>query len=308
MNKKSIIIFLFLAILGVSSCSQKMDFKTASFVSFSSTKYTVKEDAGEIKIPVSVFSDKTLSTTVTYTLTSGEKFAKPSEDYTLEGTGVLNITNAKGEISDSIVIKPVAKVGEIQGNKTIEIVLGEVTEDGLYKGATSKCTVTIIDIDGGINLLVGSWSGSNLKSSKNDASIDWNIALVEDDDEGLKNFPKANVKVLAGSKVTDPVGNSWGLQADLYGYFDDETSELHIYPHQCFDGGNFGDPIGIAYAALDVKATLGGTDTDITFVVEEGLMTLSDGIFLALYADQSGSKFTGYTCGEILAGAQLIKN
>ena len=166
MNKKSIIIFLSLAILGVTSCSQKMDFKTESFVSFSSKKYTVKEDAGEIKIPVSIFSDKTLSTTVTYTITSGEKFAKPGEDYTLEGTGVLNITNAEGEISDSIVIKPVAKVGEIQGNKNIEIVLGEVTEDGLYKGATSTCTVTIIDVDGGINLLVGNWTGSNLKTDK----------------------------------------------------------------------------------------------------------------------------------------------
>ena len=65
---------------------------------------------------------------------------------------------------------------------------------------------------------------------------------------------------------------------------------------------------GIADAALDVKATLNGTDTDIIFVVEEGLMTLSDGITLALYSDQSGKKFTGYSCGEILAGAQLIKN
>ena len=308
MNKKSIIIFMSLAILGVSSCSQKMDFKTASFVSFPSTKYTVKEDAGEIKIPVSIYSDKTLSTTVTYTITSGEKFAKPGEDYTLDGTGVLNITNAEGEVSDSIVIKPVAKVGEIQGNKKIEIVLGEVTEDGLYKGATSKCTITIIDIDGGVNLLVGNWTGSNLKTSKNPATIDWDIALVEDDDEGLKDFPKANVKVLTGSKLTDPVGNNWELQADLYGYFDDETSELHIYPHQCFAGGNFGDPVGIAYAALDVKATLQGTDTDIIFMVEEGSMTLSEGVILALYADPTGAKFTGYNCGEINAGAQLIKN
>ena len=297
-----------LAILGVSSCSQKMDFKTESFVSFPGTKYTVKEDAGEIKIPVSIYSDKTLSTTVTYTITSGEKFAKPGEDYTLEGTGVLNITNAEGEISDSIVIKPVAKVGEIQGNKTIEIVLGEVTEDGLYKGATSKCTITIIDIDGGINLLVGNWTGSNLKSSKNPAAIDWDIALVEDDDEGLEDFPKANVKVLAGSKITDPAGNNWELLADLYGYFDDETSELHIYPHQCFAGGNFGDPLGIAYVALDVKTTLQGTDTDIIFMVEEGSMTLSEGVYLAIYADETGAKFTGYTGGEIQAGAQLIKN
>lgn len=308
MNKKSIIIFMSLAILGVSSCSQKMDFKTASFVSFPSTKYTVKEDAGEIKIPVSIFSDKTLSTTVTYTITSGEKFAKPGEDYTLEGTGVLNITNAEGEVSDSIVIKPVAKVGEIQGNKKIEIVLGEVTEDGLYNGATSTCTVTIIDIDAGINLLVGNWTGSNLKTDSKPAAIDWDFALVKDDDEGLKDYPKANVKVLAGSKITDPVGNKWDLKADLYGYFDDETSELHIYPHQCFDDGNFGDPVGIAYAALDVMATLKGTETDIIFMVEDGSMTLSEGVLLALYADQTGAKFTGYTCGEIKAGAQLIKN
>lgn len=310
MKKNNILLLSFCALLGLVSCSQKSEFKTADFVTFSSAKYTVKEDAGEIKIPIDIISDKTIHTQVFYSIieTEGEKYASQGKDFTVEGMGMLNITNAKGEVSDSIVIVPVSKVGELQGNKSFEIVIGDRVDENLRLGATASCVVTIIDVDGGINLIVGNWSGSGLKSNNNPASIDWDFALVDEEDEGLKDYPQSNIKILAGSKMTDPIGNAWDLQADLYAYFDDETSELHIYPHQCFDGGNFGDPVGVAYCAIDVKSTLSGSETDIVFMVEDGSMTLSDDMYFALYADQIGSKFTGYTCGNITAGAKLTKN
>ncbi len=307
MNNKSILL-LSLCLLGFASCSNKMEFKTADYVTFSSNKYTVKEDAGQIKIPVDIFSNRTIHTTVTYTVTKGDGFAVPGEDYTIDGTGVLNITNAKDEVSDSIVIKPVSKVGELQGNKTIEIVLNEVTEDGLYKGSTSTCTVKIIDIDGGVNLIVGNWTGTGLESNNNPASLDLTFDVVEEGDEALELYPTANLKILSGSKMLDPVGNTWTTGVDLYAYFDEETSELHIFPHQCFEGGNFGDPVGVAYAAIDVKATLQGTDTDVVFYVEDGVMTLSDDVYFALYAGADGTDYTGYVCGYIKAGAEVVKN
>ena len=117
MKNKSIFLILSLCFWGAVSCSQKMEYKSVNYVTFSNSRYSVKEDAGKIKIPVDIIADKAIHTTVTYTVTTGDKFAKPGEDYTIEGTGVLNITNAKGEVSDSIVIVPVSKVGELQGNK-----------------------------------------------------------------------------------------------------------------------------------------------------------------------------------------------
>ena len=308
MKNKSIFLILSLCFWGAVSCSQKMEYKSVNYVTFSNSRYSVKEDAGKIKIPVDIIADKAIHTTVTYTVTTGDKFAKPGEDYTIEGTGVLNITNAKGEVSDSIVIVPVSKVGELQGNKSIEIVLGEVTEDGLYKGSTSTCTVKIIDVDGGVNLIVGNWTGSDLESSKNPASIDWTFDVVEEGDEALKVYPTANLKILKGSKMTDPSGNAWTTGLDLYAYFDEESSELHIFPHQCFGGGNFGDDVGVLYVALDVRATLQGTDTDVVLYVEDGSMTLADDVYFALDSDADGIDFSGYTCGNIRAGGKIVKN
>lgn len=297
--------------LSLWSCTNnKVDYKTCDFVTFASKSYTVKENAEELKVPVQLYSSSSQSITVTYTITEGEGFAVNGDDYSIEGTrGVLNISNDPTQPSDSIVIKPVSKLGEVQGNKKIQIVLAEVTEDGIQKGSINVCTVTIVDVDGGINLLVGNWVGSGLASSKNPANIDWNIELVSADDPELEYYPTANVRIAAGSTLTDPAGNNWSFPYPIYCYFDDSKSELHIFPYQLFGGGNFGDPIGTAYVSLDSPGTLNGVETDIIFTVEDGILTLTDKMYVAIHwMDEEGNlTFTGYICGYINAGERILK-
>lgn len=292
--------------LGLSSCSNKAEFHTADYVNFSNLTYTVKEDAGELKIPVTLHSGRTFSTTVTYTVASGDGYAVPGVDYTIEGDGVLTISNEKGAVCDSIVIKPIAQKGVLQGNKTIAISIGQVTEDGVFKGAIDNCTVTIIDVDGGINLLAGSWTGTDIATSKNAGSVSWQIALVSDGDSGLEDYPTANVKILAGAEIIDAIGNDWSSQLDIYARYDDSDNTLHIFPQQIFDGGNFGGELGVLYVALDTKATLQGGSEDVVFAVEDGVLTLQTQTYFALY--DSSMTWSGYTCGYYLAGAKIVKN
>lgn len=291
--------------LGLSSCSNKAEFHTADYVNFSNLTYTVKEDAGELKIPVSIHSGKTLSTTVTYTVASGGEYAVPGVDYTIEGDGVLTVSNETGAVCDSIVIKPIAQKGVLQGNKTIVLSIGQITADGVYKGAIDKCTVTIIDVDGGINLLAGSWTGTDISTSNKAGSVSWQIALISDGDSGLEDYPTANVKILAGAEINDAMGNDWSSQLDIYARYDDSDNTLHIFPQQIFDAGNFGEKLGVLYVALDTKATLQGGSEDVVFAVEDGVLTLQTETYFALY--DSSMTLKG-TCGYYLAGAKIVKN
>ncbi len=291
--------------LGLASCSNVAEFHTADYVTFASASYTVKEDAGEIKIPVNIHSDKTISTTVTYTIASGEGYAVPGTDYTLDGAGVLNISNEEGAVCDSIVIRPIPQIGVLQGNKSILITLGEVTDDGIYKGSTSECVVTILDTDGGLSLLVGTWTGTDITTSRNPGAVSWSIATVADDDEGLEDFPSANAKIQAGSTFTDAVGNEWEAQADIYAFYDESDNTFNIYPAQIFDAGNFGGDYGVLYVSFDVAATVNGTDTPVTFMVEDGTLTLSSNAYFVLW--NSSGVYTA-NCGAFLAGAKIVKD
>ena len=297
--------------LSLWSCTNnKVDYQTCDFVTFANKSFSVKENAAEVKIPVNLYSSTTKTVTVTYTITEGEDFAVSGEDYSIEGSvGTLTISNDPNQPSDSIVIKPVSKEGVVQGNKKIQIVLAELAEDGVQKSGIDTCKVTIIDVDGGINLLVGNWVGSGLASDKNPVDIDWDLELVSADDPNLENYPDANVMIAAGSTIKDPMGNNWELQVPVYCYFDDGKSELHIYPYQIFAGGNFGEKVGVLYISLETVATLNGVDTDFIFQVEDGVLTLMSKMVLALSSmDDSGNlTLTDHFCGAVSADGKIYK-
>lgn len=294
-------VFSVLALVaGLASCN-KAEFVTADIVTFDSVRASVKEDAGTVKIPVSLVSNKTLSTTVTYTILPTST-AKEGVDYTMKNkSGVLTITNEKGAPSDSIEITAIPYVGELQGNKTLDLEITSVTEDGIHLGATTKCTLTIIDIDGGINLLLGTWSGKDLKTSKNDASIDFVIELVDEPDE---YYPDANIKI-TGLLAVDAMGNDWSAQVDIFAFFDDNNNEIHIYPYQAFDAGNFGGDLGILYVSFDTKNTILGTEEDVILAVNEGVLTFTQDTYFSLNGEDGEP--TGYTCGCINSDEEIRK-
>ena len=105
--------------------------------------------------------------------------------------------------------------------------------------------------------------------------------------------------------LTDPMGNTWGNQVDLFLFFDDSKSELQLYPGQVFDAGNFGDGVGVLYISLDLKTTLQGVDEQpVIFKINDEVMTLADDVVCGLWNDTG---FSGYTCGAILANGEIRK-
>ena len=288
-------------VAGLASCNNVAEFETESFVSFSGKAYSVKEDAGEIKIPVILTASSPMTTTVAYQITGGD--AIENKHFTMPNrTGVITVSTDPAQ-SDSIVVCPIDSTGIFTKNKTIQFTLQTVNAEGVFLGNTSTCQITIIDVDAGLNLLVGHWAGSDMQTSKNPGAIEFDLELCEEGES--EDFPNANVKMPKETLIlTDPMGNTWGNQVDLFLFFDDSKSELQLYPGQVFDAGNFGDD-GILYISLDLKTTLQGVDEQpVVFKVNEEVLTLADDVWCGLWDD---SGFSGYTCGAILANGEIRK-
>ncbi len=289
-------------VAGLASCNNVAEFQTEAFVAFSGTSFTVKENAGEIKIPVNLVSSNPLTTTVSYQITGGD--AVVDKHYTMPNTsGVITVSTDPAKC-DSIVVCPIDSTGVFTKNKTLEFTIVSVTEEGVQLSNTTKCKLTIIDIDGGLNLLVGHWAGSDMSTNKNPGGIEFDLALCEEGES--EDFPNANVKIPAGGlTVNDAMGNSWESQLDLFLYFDDNKSELQLYPGQVFDAGNFGEGVGELYISLDLKTTLQGVDEQpVVFKVNEEVLTLADDVWCGLWND---SGFSGYNCGCFLANGEIRK-
>ena len=289
-------------VAGLASCNNVAEFETESFVSFSGKAYSVKEDAGEIKIPVILTASSPMTTTVAYQITGGD--AIENKHFTMPNrTGVITVSTDPAQ-SDSIVVCPIDSTGIFTKNKTIQFTLQTVNAEGVFLGNTSTCQITIIDVDAGLNLLVGHWAGSDMQTSKNPGAIEFDLELCEEGES--EDFPNANVKMPIETLIlTDSMGNTWGNQVDLFLFFDDSKSELQLYPGQIFDAGNFGDGIGVLYLSLDVKTTLQGVDEQpVVFKVNEEVLTLADDVYCALWDD---SGFSGRTCGAIFANGEIRK-
>ena len=289
-------------VAGLSSCNNVAEFETESFVSFSGKAYSVKEDAGEIKIPVILTASSPMTTTVAYQITGGD--AIENKHFTMPNrTGVITVSTDPAQ-SDSIVVCPIDSTGIFTKNKTIQFTLQTVNAEGVFLGNTSTCQITIIDVDAGLNLLVGHWAGSDMQTSKNPGAIEFDLELCEEGES--EDFPNANVKMPKETLIlTDPMRNTWGDQVDLFLFFDDSKSELQLYPGQVFDAGNFGDGVGVLYISLDLKTTLQGVDEQpVIFKINDEVMTLADDVVCGLWNDTG---FSGYNCGTFLANGEIRK-
>ena len=289
-------------VAGLASCNNVAEFETESFVSFSGKAYSVKEDAGEIKIPVILTASSPMTTTVAYQITGGD--AIENKHFTMPNrTGVITVSTDPAQ-SDSIVVCPIDSTGIFTKNKTIQFTLQTVNAEGVFLGNTSTCQITIIDVDAGLNLLVGHWAGSDMQTSKNPGAIEFDLELCEEGES--EDFPNANVKMPKETLIlTDPMGNTWGNQVDLFLFFDDSKSELQLYPGQVFDAGNFGDGVGVLYISLDLKTTLQGVDEQpVIFKINDEVMTLADDVVCGLWNDTG---FSGYNCGTFLANGEIRK-
>ena len=281
---KSIALLAFVA--GLVSCNNVAKYETYAFVSFGGTKYNVREDAGVFKIPVNLVSDKNLTTTVTYRISSKSTAVKGT-DYTIPnetndlGVGVLTISTDPATKCDSIEICPIAALGTITNNKSLILELETVVGEDIYLGATDSCKVTLVDIDGPLFRMIGDWSGT-VTGYRGDIKINWSIEECEEGEAAA--YPNANLKISTGS-IMDL---SYGLKTekDVYCYFDQNLSELQIYPAQLWLMDMPFD-IGDLSFSIDEEATMNGTPVPVTLSYNDNTLTFDNLVYYALWTRDS---------------------
>ena len=266
---------------GFVSCNNVAKYETYAFVSFGGTKYNVREDAGVFKMPVNLVSDEDLTTTVTYTISSKSTAVKGT-DYTISNdSGVLTISTDPAKC-DSIEICPIAALGTITNNKSLVFELETVVGEDIYLGATDSCKVTLVDIDGPLYRMIGDWSGT-VTGYRGDIKINWSIEECEEGEAAA--YPDANLKISTGSIMN--LGDGLKTEKDVYCYFDQQLSELLIYPAQLwmmdiqFSNGE------VLSFSIDEEATLDGAAVPVTLSYNDNTLTFNNLVYYALWTKDS---------------------
>lgn len=289
-NRLYRLLFLSVMLLGMSSCAQQAGFYTTDFVTFTSATYSVKETAEELKVPVSLISKTLQTTTVGYEISTPSDLPSASDktDYTIVGTGVLTISNDPKVPSDSIIVKPVSYEGKTQGHKYFTITLTTVGK-GIEISGTSSCNVKIVDVDSGLNLLVGSWSSGNLATDIGEpSSMTWLISRVSGEEPALALYPEANIKIAMGSY------DKISFKQELLAYFDDEESVILLYPFQAFFTAEF-DGLGVANMCFAPETAMSGDTEPLTISFNQGELRFEEDVYVIVYKDlESGPSVAGY--------------
>lgn len=299
------------AVLSLAAC-HKAEYKDANIVSFTINRANIAEDKGVLKIPVQLYgADECV---VTYTVTAGT--AKEGEHYDVidrngkpNKTGVLTVSNIDKAVNDSIRIKVYDFTGTETGNLTFNVTLGQTSEDNIHLGAFSSCRCTIIDNDGGLVKLLGSWEGEGVDTDKKAVIFTFDLEEYNPAEDEDAEYKDADC-MLTNGVLTFANGNKFECGVPLYARFDLNMSQLHVYGLQPLEKRyNFGDEVGICKVALGCSASSMAqlqSKEDIIVNVGDGVMSL-DADVLVWLLDAETLAPNGYTAGSLAAGFEFKK-
>lgn len=146
-------------LLSLASCNRKIEFEHKTFVSFYSSSYSVKEDAGKVLVPVTLYNGGGKEVNVTVTVTPDANIpATKDVDYKIlkPESGVL--TFAPGEDTKNIEIEVIEHAEVVTGTLAFSISIASATE-GVTVGTLAKVPFTIADNDVPFTWF-GHWTGT----------------------------------------------------------------------------------------------------------------------------------------------------
>lgn len=169
------------------SCTHKYAFKTTSYVIVEETNYTVKEDVGTVRIPVSAFNSDGLNGSVYFKVNDGS--AVQGTDFTVEpASGVLTFS---GNGTQFIEITVIEHAGVLTGNLQFSVELTSVSGDITDLGGVCSATVEIQDNDVVVDwdYIVGEWSAQDYDGGAADGgTYDIIISKKSDTDLVINNL------------------------------------------------------------------------------------------------------------------------
>lgn len=164
MNNTSKIIAGLALIASLASCSQKAEFQSSSYVRFNAEAYSVKEDAGTVRLPVYAYPKngetsfpraEEVYTEVSFEIV--ENSAKAGENFTVEpANGILTFD---GESVAYITLNITNLEGEYTSDLDFTIKLTGATRDFTI-GAFHTAQITIVDNDHPLAAILGSYTAN----------------------------------------------------------------------------------------------------------------------------------------------------
>lgn len=222
-------------------CNNKAEYVSKSFVRFSTSGGSVKENAGTIKIPVYAYTSngktafpRTDNAVTTVNFKVIESTAKSGENFNVTpASGQLSFNgNSEAFIEIQIVDKPGAYTGDLKFG--IEIT---GASDGYTIGGTNQLVITIQDLDHPYANYHGTWVSETYVDAWN---MSWNI--------------KTEIKPVSDGKLTDvtitnlcPYSASAGYPHTLVGQISEDGKSIVIPSLQwVVQGGIYflADPMG----------------------------------------------------------------
>lgn len=271
-----------LAAMGFASCSNDLpEFDdNDAFIAFTSTSATVKENAGELQIPVLLSSLNGKEGTVDFEMTADASSpAQEGVNYTIENAS-KTLTFTKDENTQYIKLKINDLAGTFTGNLRFTVTLSNA--QGVNLGADNTFTVTIQDLDHPLAAILGTYT-LGAESYYNGAGL-WEVTLTSDESDVSKVWISNFFNVDGFGKI--------------YGTINDAKTEIRIPVKQKMASSS-------KYPVVQLDGYYGeGGEEDVSDAIVGAIKTDADGnvtitfdnywFAASAYSDEAAKTFAGY--------------
>ena len=271
---KNIYLFISAIALLLVSCDRKVEFKHETFATLSTVRYTVREDAGEFTIPVTIYNPT--GDEVQLIVKTDDETAVQDVDYEIvtPANGVLTFS---GDESQKDVVIKLNHNKAFQKSKTFYLSIA-ATDENFVIGNLNTATCVIKDAEHPLDMFIGEWKGTAL-SVFDGTSYPLTVNISEDEsDETYTKLKVDGLEPMQLSSVTPLSGvvNAEKTQLTIsggqqIGYLDAYSSFFTFYP------------FAIAGENLNIGEVL-------TITLKDGALSL-DSVYGCLFTYTDGNEY-----------------
>ena len=204
---KNIYLFISAIALLLVSCDRKVEFKHETFATLSTVRYTVREDAGEFTIPVTIYNPT--GDEVQLIVKTDDETAVQDVDYEIvtPANGVLTFS---GDESQKDVVIKLNHNKAFQKSKTFYLSIA-ATDENFVIGNLNTATCVIKDAEHPLDMFIGEWKGTAL-SVFDGTSYPLTVNISEDESD--ETYTKLKVDGLEPAQLSSVTPLSGVVNAD----------------------------------------------------------------------------------------------
>lgn len=230
---KNIYLFISAIALLLVSCDRKVEFKHETFATLSTVRYTVREDAGEFTVPVTIYNPT--GDEVQLIVKTDDETAVQDVDYEIvtPANGVLTFS---GDESQKDVVIKLNHNKAFQKSKTFYLSIA-ATDENFVIGNLNTATCVIKDAEHPLDMFIGEWKGTAL-SVFDGTSYPLTVNISEDESD--ETYTKLKVDGLEPTQLSSVTPLSGVVNAEKtqltisggqqIGYLDAYSSFFTFYP------------------------------------------------------------------------------